>query len=76
MNERDFLKQLEKRASEQEKIMQGVPFPRVFTTISMWLGTHPWRILIPIAFVITVFLQAMFGSSYDTVVLRILGGNP
>lgn len=74
MNERDFLQRLEKRAQEQEKIMHGVPFPHVFTTVSIWLGTHPWRILIPIAFVITVLLQAIFEHRYDTYVLRLLGG--
>ncbi|MDE2589565.1 MAG: hypothetical protein KGL95_07865, partial [Patescibacteria group bacterium] len=74
MNERDFLRTLEKRAQEQEKIMHGVPFPETFTAISIWLGTHPWRILIPIAFVITVLLQAIFERRYDTFVLRLLGG--
>ena len=75
MNERDFLQKLEKRAEEQEKIMHGVPFPEFFTTISIWLGTHPWRILIPLSFVITILFQALWGNRYDTFVLRILGGN-
>jgi hypothetical protein len=74
MNEGEFLKQLEKRATEQEKIMQGIPFPHIFTTVSIWLGTHPWRILIPIAFVITVLLQVIFERRFDTFVLSFLGG--
>lgn len=74
MNEREFLQQLEKRAIEQKNIMQGVPFPEIFTTVSVWLGKHPWRILIPIAFVLTVLLQSIFERRFDTLVLRILGG--
>lgn len=75
MNERQFLKQLEKRAEEQEKIMHGVPFPHIFAAVSVWLGTHPWRILIPIAFVVTLFFQALGGARFDDFVLRTLGGN-
>jgi len=74
MNEKEFLARLEKRAEEQEKIMHGIPFPHAFTAVSLWLGTHPWRILIPFAFLITIILQTLFGHHYDDLVLRVLGG--
>jgi hypothetical protein len=75
MNEHDFLKKLQQRATEQEKIMSDMPFAHAFTVISTYLGVHPWRILIPIAFAITILLQISFGETYDNLVLRILGGN-
>lgn len=74
MNENDFLLKLQLRAAEQEKVMNNMPFAKLFTTTSVWLGTHPWRLLIPLAFIVTVILQLLFGSHFDYVVLRILGG--
>jgi hypothetical protein len=73
MNEREFLKTLEERAKEQEKLIKGIVLPKVFTTISFWLGNHPWRILIPTAIIITLILHGIFGKSYDEFILKIFG---
>ncbi|OGH20098.1 MAG: hypothetical protein A3D74_03380 [Candidatus Levybacteria bacterium RIFCSPHIGHO2_02_FULL_37_13] len=73
MNEREFLKTLEERAKEQEKLIKGMVLPKVFTTISFWLGNHPWRILIPISIIITLILHGIFGKSYDEFILKIFG---
>ena len=73
MNEHEFLKALEKRAQEQEKIIKGMFLPKVFTSVSFWLGNHPWRILIPIAIIITLILHGVFGKSYDEFILKIFG---
>jgi len=74
MNEREFLQKLQKRAQEQELIMQGMIFPRVFTLVSIWLGNHPWRILIPLAFFVTLLFHFSFGKMYDDVIMKIFGG--
>lgn len=73
MNESEFLKTLEERAKEQEKIIKGMVLPKVFTTISFWLGNHPWRILIPLSIIITLILHWMFGKRYDEFILKIFG---
>ena len=74
MNERDFLKLLEERAQEQEKLIKQMPFQSLFTTTSLWLGEHPWRLLIPLAFILTVILRLIFGFPYYTFILKIFGG--
>ncbi len=74
MNEREFLHKLQDRAFEQERIMKGMVMPTVFTTVSVWLGNHPWRILIPLAFLLSIIFHVSFGKGYDDIILRIFGG--
>ncbi len=74
MNERDFLVELRKRAQEQETVMTNMPFPHIFTRVAVWFGDHPWRILIPIAIIISIFFHFTFGNSYDNLILKIFGG--
>lgn len=74
MDEHKFLIALRERAKEQEKIMQDMPFPKVFSIVSMWLGNHPWRLLIPFAFLISIILHFSVGKHYDNLVLKIFGG--
>ncbi len=71
MNEQQFLNTLQKRAQEQEKIIKVLP--KIFIEISSWLGDHPWKILIPIAFILTLVLHSLFGKGYDDLILKIFG---
>ena len=73
MKERDFLQQLQERAREQQHLMHSVPFPQAFIIISEWLGTHPWRLLIPLAFVASMVFRAIWGQAYDDFILTIFG---
>lgn len=73
MNEREFLRTIEKRAQEQEKIIKGMFLPKVFTSISSWLGSHPYRILIPISIILTLIFHAFLGKRYDEFILKIFG---
>ena len=73
MNERDFIKTLEGRAKEQEKIIRNMILPNVFTMISVWFGNHPWRILIPLAFILTLLFHEILGKPYDNFILKIFG---
>jgi len=74
MNERDFLRKLEERASEQEKFIKQMPLRNVFVTSSLWLGEHPWRFMIPFAFLVTAVLRSLLGHRYYELVLAIFGG--
>ncbi|HSW96802.1 MAG TPA: hypothetical protein VLF89_03175 [Candidatus Saccharimonadales bacterium] len=71
MNEREFLQKLQARAKEQEDLMKGVPSPKLFFKISLWLGRHPWRMLIPLAFFVSLILRNIFGSSYTDFILLV-----
>ncbi|MDO8583480.1 MAG: hypothetical protein Q7R51_03035 [bacterium] len=73
MNENEFIRTLELRAKEQEKIMNSMVFPRLFTSVSIWLGNHPWRILIPLAFILTLIFHGILGKRYDELILKIFG---
>ena len=72
MNESEFITELQKRAKEQELVIKAMPFPKVFGAASVWLGVHPWRFLIPLAFFISLMLRLIFGTSYVNFVLSIL----
>ena len=74
MNEHDFLHKLQQRASEQEQIMKRVPFPIFFSWIASSLGQNPYRLLIPLAFLLSLILQFALGKSYDDNMLKIFGG--
>jgi hypothetical protein len=69
MNEREFLQTLKARAREQEHSLRSVPFPRVFSFTITWLSYHPWRFLIPLAFLISLLLRALFGQAYTDGIL-------
>lgn len=73
MNEQQFLKKLQDRASEQEKVIKRMPFPKLFTSIGFWLGNHPWRLLIPLAFILTLIFHYTIGRRYDELILKIFG---
>lgn len=71
MNENEFILKLQERAKEQEKIVRDMPFSKTFSTISLWLGHHPWRILIPVAFLLTLLFRGVFGTEYSDFVLTV-----
>jgi hypothetical protein len=71
MNEREFLIELRHRAQEQHILMRNMPFPYAFTFIAEWLGNHPWRLLIPLAFVLTLLFRGIFGTGYVDFILKL-----
>ena len=73
MNEQQFLNTLQKRAQEQEKIIRSMFLPKIFTSVSLWLGNHPWRILIPLAIILTIIFHGVLGKRYDEFILKIFG---
>jgi len=73
MNEREFITTLRERAKEQEKLIKSMPLPKVFSSISLWFGNHPWRILIPLAFILTLVFRVIFGKPYEDLILIIFG---
>ena len=73
MNETLFIAKLEERAREQEKIIKKMVLPKIFASVSFWLGNHPWRILVPFAAIVTFILREIFGKNYDEFILKIFG---
>ena len=73
MNQSEFLKTLEERAKEQEKIIKGMVLPQIFTSVSFWLGDHPWKIFVPLAIILTLIFHGILGKPYDDFILKIFG---
>jgi hypothetical protein len=73
MNEREFIKTLRERAREQEKLIKSMPLPRIFSSVSLWFGNHPWRIIVPLAFILTLIFRAFLGTPYENLILSIFG---
>ena len=71
MNENEFLYLLQERAREQERAMKSVPFPKVFAFVVGWLSHHPWRFLIPLAFIVSLIFRGAFGNQYTDFILRL-----
>lgn len=69
MNEAEFLQKLQERAHQQEKIIKDMPFSKVFSTVCIWLGHNPWRILVPLALFFTLLFRVIFGEKYIDFVL-------
>ncbi|MBI2035003.1 MAG: hypothetical protein HYT11_04690 [Candidatus Levybacteria bacterium] len=74
MNEREFLLKLESRAKEQEALINEIPMSSFFAIVGIWLGKHPWRILIPLSFLLTLLFRLILGYRYTDFVLKIFGG--
>lgn len=71
MKENEFLLELERRARENERLIKK---SSVAFILSSWFGEHPWRILIPIAFLFSIFSRVIFGKTYFESILWIFGG--
>jgi len=66
--------ELENRAKEQEALMQKLVLPNAVFSLSLWLGRHPWRFMIPFSFILTLLLRFVFGHGYSEFILWIFGG--
>lgn len=74
MDEQQFLLKLEERANEQEKLIQNLHAPEAVFGVSMWLGRHPWRFMIPFSFLLSILFGILLGKAYTETILAIFGG--
>lgn len=73
MNEQQFLLELENRAEEQEALIKKLVLPNAVFSLSLWLGRHPWRFLIPLALILTLIFRLTFGKQYSELILWLFG---
>lgn len=71
MNESDFIKSLQERAREQHQVLEEMPLPHLFALVTTWLSDHPWRYLIPLAFLLTLIARNILGNSFTEIILKI-----
>lgn len=74
-----FLGELRRRLEENRRLYRHEsPFSVLDTPwarfVAPWLGTNPWKVMVPAAFLLTLVLRLVFGRAFSEVVLRVLGG--
>lgn len=73
-SEKDFLKELESRASLQSKLVETEILPEWAKGIGEWLTLNPWRVIVPISAIIYLLLRMLLGTGYREAILSIFGG--
>lgn len=71
MDEHEFITLLQRRSREQHEQLEQLPFPKLFAIVTTWLSDHPWRYLIPLAFLINVLIYNFFGRHFTEFVLKL-----
>lgn len=74
VTEREFLQILEKKATEQRKLIKSGILPSWLSFVGEWLGVHPWRVVVPMAALVYVGLRMMGGELIREFVLGVFGG--
>lgn len=75
----EFFEELQRRLDENRRLYRDdspfsvldVPWARFLAPL---LGVNPWKVMVPAAFLIALFLRLVFGQAFSEAVLRVLGG--
>jgi hypothetical protein len=73
-SEREFLKDLEEKAKEQQRLARTEMIPEWAKGVGDWLVVNPWRVLVPIAAVTYLILRIVLGDDYREFILGLFGG--
>lgn len=73
MKEDKFIRELQKRATEQQIVLHGVPFPGLFLFVSKKLGEYPWRLIIPFSVGLSIVFHYFIGKGFDEKILWLFG---
>jgi len=75
----DFFEELKRRLEENRRLYrEGSPF-RILDTpwarfTAAFLGVNPWKVMVPVALLLTLGLRLIFGRAFSELVLKVLGG--
>lgn len=72
--ESSFIRELEKKASEQHKLVDTQMIPDLAKGFGDWLAVHPWRVLVPISAIAYGLLRTAYGSGFGKLILGLFGG--
>lgn len=72
--ESSFIKQLEAKAEEQQRLVQTELIPDWARGLGGWLAVNPWRVLVPMAAILYVLFRFVMGVGYRDFVLGLFGG--
>ena len=74
MKETTFIRELELRAIEQQRLVQTELIPAWARGLGDWLAVNPWRVLVPGASIVYFVLRIMLGTEYREFILGLFGG--
>lgn len=72
--EREFLEILESKAREQRRVVESGILPSWAGAFGNWMGFNPWRLIVPVSFLLYVLLRVFAGVYFRELVLGIFGG--
>lgn len=72
--EHSFIKELESRAREQQRLVQTELIPTWAKGLGDWLAVNPWRVLVPMAGMAYVVCRIGYGGQFRELILGIFGG--
>lgn len=74
MRESSFIAELEKRAELQKKLVNTEIIPDWARGMGNWLATNPWRVVVPVAVIVYLFIRLIGGVEYREFILGLFGG--
>ena len=75
----NFQLELKQRLEENRKLYRepsvfGALDNPVVRFVASYLGVNPWKVLVPVAFLLSLLLRIVFGRGFSEYILIILGG--
>ena len=74
MKENIFIKELEDKAREQQRLVQTELIPEWAKGLGGWLAVNPWRVLVPMAAIAYAFMRMGYGAQFREFILGLFGG--
>lgn len=72
--EKEFLELLEKKASEEKRILATEIMPSWARGMGEWLVVNPWRVMVPLAVCLYLVMRVTYGTRLRELILGIFGG--
>lgn len=69
-----FLQELERRGSEERKLLHTELLPAWARGLGDWLVVNPWRVLIPLAILLYGICRLFYGAHFSELILKLFGG--
>lgn len=73
-SEAEFLKIIEKKASEEKRILDTELMPRWAKGVGEWLVVNPWRVMVPISVLVYGLWRMVYGPGARELILGLFGG--
>ena len=73
-SESSFIKELESRTEERQRLVKTELIPSWAKGLGDWLAINPWRVLIPLSALAYGILRTAYGNNFREFILGLFGG--